>query len=59
MKSIKKVVRNGMIIYSVIIGILVCLLLCNDFFLSFIENTIEARFNPLNIQDWIWMFIGR
>ncbi len=59
MKSLKKIAWSGMIIYSVIIGILVCLLVRNDFFLSFVENTVETQFNPLNIQDWIWMFLGR
>ena len=59
MKSLKKIVVNGMIFYSIIIGTLICLLVRNDFFLSFVENTVETHFNPLNIQDWIWMFLGR
>ena len=58
MRSIKKLVWNGMIIYAIILGMLVCLLANNDFFLSFVENSVETCFDPLKIKDWIWMFIG-
>lgn len=50
--------RYGMIGYFILIGAFICVLTTNSFVLTLIEKAIETKLNPLNITDWIWIFVG-
>jgi len=58
MKTIRGIVRHGAVLYALLLGTGICLLCHDHHFLSFVENTVDSCFDPLNITNWIWMFLG-
>lgn len=57
MSRIKKLIADGVIIYSLLIGFFVILMTTNPYFLSFIESASEMEFNPLRFREWILVLL--
>jgi hypothetical protein len=58
MRKAMNITKYAVIGYTMAVGTAICLLTTNCFVLSMIERAIETRLNPLNIVDWIWIFVG-
>ena len=57
MIRLKKLIADGVIIYSLFIGFFVILMTTNHYFLSFVEKASELEFNPLCFQEWILVLL--
>jgi hypothetical protein len=58
MRKIRQFKIKSSIFYSLIIGFIVCFLANNCLFLSLVEKAVKIKFNPLQITDWMWIFMG-
>ncbi|MCK5058089.1 MAG: hypothetical protein KAT34_15665 [Candidatus Aminicenantes bacterium] len=57
MIRIKKLLADGVIVYSLLIGLFIILMATNNYFLSFVEKATEMEFNPLCFQEWILVLL--
>lgn len=57
MTRLKKLISDGVIIYSLFIGFFVILMASNNYFLSFIEKAAEMELNPLRFEEWILVLL--
>lgn len=55
--KLKKLIADGVIVYSLFIGFFVILMTTNPYFLSFIEKATEMEFNPLCFREWILVLL--
>jgi hypothetical protein len=58
MTGLKKIISDGIIINSLLIGSFFILMSTNNYFLSFIEKAAEVELNPLCFQEWILVLLG-
>lgn len=57
MTRLKKIISDGVIINSLLIGSFVILMGTNNYFLSFIEKASEMELNPWCLQEWILVLL--
>lgn len=57
MTRLKKIISDGVIIYSLFIGFFVILMTTNHYFLSFVEKAVELELNPLHLEEWILLLL--
>lgn len=57
MTRIKKLISDGLIVYSLFIGLVVVLMGTNSLFLSFLEKAAEMKLNPLCFHEWILVLL--
>jgi len=53
----KNIIHDGLVAYVVFGGFLTVLLSTNRFALSFLERAVEIGFNPLCINEWLWVLM--
>lgn len=58
MKKIQKLMLKTSILSSLFFGFIISILANNCLFLSLIEKAVKIKFNPLQITDWMWIFMG-